>query len=50
LRNEKGELDKIRYAIKRGCPFGRDSWVTGMAEKLRLTSTLNPRGRPKKGT
>jgi len=50
LRNEKEELDKIRYAIKRGCPFGRDSWVTGIAERLGLVSTLNPRGRPKKGT
>jgi len=50
LRNEKEELDKIRYVIKRGCPFGRDSWVTGIAERLGLVSTLNPRGRPKKGT
>lgn len=48
--DEEKELSKIRNAIQRGCPFGRDSWVSKKAEELGLKSTLNPRGRPKKGT
>ncbi len=48
--NEEEELKRIRNAIQRGCPFGKDSWVTKTAERLGLKSTLNPRGRPKKGT
>ena len=50
MSNEKEELNRIRNAIQRGCPFGKDFWVMEIAEKLGLNSTLNPRGRPKKGT
>jgi putative transposase len=39
---EKALLDCIR----RGRPFGDDSWVRRMAEKLNLGQTLRPRGRP----
>jgi putative transposase len=47
---EQDNLKKIRYAIKRGCPYGSDNWIKKVAEKLNLISTLIPRGRPKKGT
>lgn len=50
LNNEEEELDRIRNSLKRGCPFGKDSWIRGIAKKLGLSATLNPRGRPKKGT
>ncbi|MFA6047791.1 MAG: transposase [Parcubacteria group bacterium] len=49
-KNEEDKLNKIRYALKRGCPYGEDSWVKKTAKKLNLISTLIPRGRPKKGT
>jgi putative transposase len=48
--NEKNKLQGIRYSIKRGCPYGKGSWIKRMAIKLNLVSTLIPRGRPKKGT
>lgn len=50
LNNDKDELDRIRNLIKRGRPFGNDFWVRRTAERLGLNATLNPRGRPKKGT
>ena len=43
-------LKKIRYALKCGSPFGESEWVSMIAEKLGLESTLRKRGRPKKGT
>ena len=36
--------------IKRGRPFGRDSWIKKIAEKLGLASSLKQGGRPKKDT
>lgn len=48
--DEEDKLEKIRYAIKRGCPYGDDIWIKKTAEKLNLISTLIPRGRPRKGT
>jgi putative transposase len=48
--DEKEKLTKIRYAIKRGCPFGKESWTKKMAINFGLGSTLNSIGRPKKGT
>ena len=49
-KDEEEKLKKIRYAIKRGSPYGKESWIRATATKLGLDSTLNPRGRPKKGT
>jgi len=48
--NEEEKLEKIRYSIKRGRPYGNDSWIKKVAKKLNLLSTLRSRGRPKKGT
>ena len=47
-KDEEDKLEKMRYAIKRGCPYGNDSWIKKTAKKLNLISTLIPRGRPKK--
>ncbi len=40
------ELAAIRNAAQRGCPLGEPSWVESTAERLGLSSTLRPRGRP----
>lgn len=44
----KTELDAIELCIKRGRPYGSKIWTTRIANKLQLTSTINPLGRPKK--
>jgi len=41
------ELDGIRWAIRRGSPFGQSNWVESIARRLDLESTLRPRERPK---
>jgi len=41
-------VDVIRYAIKRGRPYGQEAWIHRTAKKLNLEATLHPRGRPKK--
>jgi len=43
----KEEVEVIRYAIKRGRPYGGEEWVYKTAKELHLEPTLNPRGRPK---
>ena len=42
------ELAALRRSVVRGRPYGWDSWVEGRARRLRLDSTLRPRGRPRK--
>ncbi len=46
LPNET-DLMKLENCIRRGSPYGSDTWVTQMANRLNLVSTLRPRGRPK---
>jgi putative transposase len=47
----ESELTAIRQSVRRGTPFGGDSWVTQSAARLKIGHTLRPRGRPKsKGT
>jgi putative transposase len=41
------ELKSIRWSLKRGAPYGNEKWVTSIAGRLGLESTLRPRGRPK---
>lgn len=48
--HEDNKLEKIRHSIKRGNPYGSESWIKETAKKSNLISTLIPRGRPKKGT
>lgn len=43
-------LANLRYSVARGKPFGSEGWIEKIAEKFKLKSTLNSRGRPKKGT
>jgi len=43
-------LAEIHNCIERGTPYGGKTWQARIAQKLNLTSTLNPRGRPKKIT
>jgi putative transposase len=44
------ELDALRQSVRRGAPFGLLHWARRTAERLGLQSTLNPRGRPRKGS
>ncbi len=41
------EVDAVRWGIKRGSPFGNETWVESTARRLDLESTLRPRGRPR---
>ena len=40
------ELAAVRRCVNRGSPFGDKRWVESTAKRLRLESTLRPRGRP----
>jgi putative transposase len=40
------EEDTVRECIRRGRPFGDKAWASRTAERLGLTHTLRPRGRP----
>ena len=44
----KKEQEQLSWCIKRGCPFGDEGWVESIARRLKLESTMRPRGRPKK--
>jgi len=44
----ESELTAIRQSVRRGTPFGSDSWITQSAARLKIGHTLRPRGRPKK--
>jgi putative transposase len=40
--------EAIETCLQRGRPFGDETWLLKTASALRLESSLNPRGRPKK--
>ena len=42
------ELETLRRCVRRGQPFGSESWGQQVVRRLGLESTLRPRGRPKK--
>ncbi len=44
----EAELAALRHCIRRGCPFGDESWTENAVRELGLESTLRPRGRPRK--
>jgi putative transposase len=46
----ESELDRIEKSVKRGAPFGQINWTERTASRLKLQSTLRPRGRPRKST
>ena len=41
------ELASVRWSVKRGTPFGSETWVESVARRLDLKSTVRPRGRPR---
>ena len=46
----KDTTETIQNCIKRGKPFGYNIWVDKTIEKFNLSSTIQQRGRPKKGS
>ena len=40
-------IDVVRWNLKRGGPFGNETWVESTARRLDLESTLLPLGRPR---
>ena len=40
------ELADLRRSAQRGSPFGDSTWIESTAQRLGLTPTINPRGRP----
>ena len=50
-RTDKGgDLEMLDKSMQRGTPFGDSRWQEITAKKLKLESTIRPRGRPKKCT
>ena len=45
-RSQGDDLDSIRRAIQRGRPFGDPQWSEQTAERLGITNSLRPLGRP----
>lgn len=46
----QAEAQAIGSSMRRGSPFGDARWVAATAQRLRLQSTMRPRGRPRKST
>jgi putative transposase len=44
----EAELQRIRAAVVRGCPYGTAAWQQRTARRLGLEATLRPVGRPRK--
>lgn len=47
LAPNETDVKKIDNCIRRGSPFGSDTWINRTAKRLKLQSTIRPRGRPK---
>jgi putative transposase len=45
---DKELVDRLENCVERGCPYGDAAWVQKIVAKLKLESTIRPRGRPKK--
>jgi putative transposase len=46
----EAELEAVRHAVARSCPFGSAAWQKRTARRLGLAFTLRPRGRPRKAS
>ena len=46
----KAELEALQRAVRRGQPFGSETWCERIIGQLGLESTIRPPGRPKKVT
>src|SRR5690349_18114985 len=44
----EAKIEALRKCVNRGTPYGTETWKTQIAATLRLKSTLQSRGRPKK--
>lgn len=44
------EMEAIRKCAQRGQPFGSQSWIDQLVQRLGLPTTKRPRGRPRKAT
>ena len=44
----KKEQEAFTRSVNRGVPFGTEQWIAATVKRLRLESTIRPRGRPKK--
>ena len=44
----EAELDALRRAVRRSCPFGSAVWTAETAKQLKIESTLHSLGRPRK--
>ena len=44
----EAEVAAIRRSVRRGNPYGDDTWTDKVVDRMGLESTLKPRGRPKK--
>jgi putative transposase len=42
------ELDRLKWCVQRGAPYGDEAWVEATARRFDLETSLRPRGRPKK--
>jgi putative transposase len=42
------DLKRLRESVRRGRPFGQESWVEATARQLGLEDTLRRPGRPRK--
>ena len=45
---DKDVLEKIRFSVKKGAPYGGDDWTTHIIVEHHLESTVRPSGRPRK--
>ena len=44
------DAEALERSLRRGAPFGDEAWAVSTAKAMGLSSSLRPRGRPKKGT
>ena len=47
---ENNDKEDLNNSIKRGAPYGDNEWKMIAVKKLKLESTIRPKGRPKKCT
>jgi putative transposase len=49
-RESEEVLSTVRYSVNKGKPYGSEQWSDRMVDTFKLSSTLRPSGRPKKGS
>ena len=46
-KEKQDELEKIRYCVNKGAPYGKEGWVQAMINKYKLQTTQRSGGRPR---